>query len=166
MSKQNRTSPMGHRECRDRERVWNGHCVDKNLNDEWLIQLNNLSCFNLISICEGHPANDNRRVNASPHIILRIKDFLLPSESGQKELLIEKVRMAFIHSFTLTDINYTVEWKQSLHGRDPSWRQDFTIRMSARNPYNGVLIKGEWFDLMVEEINTFDKTVRQQLNVT
>lgn len=42
------------REPRQDQKSWNRHTVDKNLNEDWLIALNRLSIFNLISICEGH----------------------------------------------------------------------------------------------------------------
>jgi hypothetical protein len=69
------------RPCRDYEREWNGYCVDKNLQDEWLICLNHLEAFNLISICEGHCGHQAEASRVAPHIKLRLKEHLLADVS-------------------------------------------------------------------------------------
>jgi len=66
-----RVSP---RKCGPLEREWRGRCVDKNLDDEWLEQLNALRFFDLISICEGHFSGDDRSSGTPPHIKLRLKE--------------------------------------------------------------------------------------------
>lgn len=61
-------------QCKSWERPWRTYCVDRSLEDEWLERLNDLSSFDLISICEGHTesgANERRRL---PHFNLRLKD--------------------------------------------------------------------------------------------
>jgi hypothetical protein len=66
------------RQCRKYEREWNGYCVDRNLEDEWLIRLNDLEALGLISICEGHSGRQAEPARAAPHIKLRLKEHLLP----------------------------------------------------------------------------------------
>ena len=44
-------------------RKWHDYDVDFNLKDEWLIALNNVPGFDLISICEGHEGEDNAHFN-------------------------------------------------------------------------------------------------------
>lgn len=55
------------------QRLWRGISVDKNLRNSWLVALNSLQMFELISICEGH-WNSNMRMMDSPHVNLRWKD--------------------------------------------------------------------------------------------
>ena len=66
------------RQCRDYEREWNGYCVDRNLEDDWLIRLNDLEAFSLISICEGHFGRQTEPARVTPHIKLRLREHLLP----------------------------------------------------------------------------------------
>ncbi len=71
------------RKCKDHEREWNGFCVDKNLEDDWLARLNALTVFNLISVCEGHCSRSIAPSRVQPHIKLRLKDRLLPGVAAQ-----------------------------------------------------------------------------------
>ena len=66
------------RQCREYEREWNGFCVDKNIEDDWLIRLNDIEALSLISICEGHSGRQTEPAKAAPHIKLRLKEHLLP----------------------------------------------------------------------------------------
>lgn len=66
------------RPCGSHERVWRGRCVDKNLLDGWLDALNSLSCYSMISICEGHSERMRTPNGGRPHINLRLKEHLLP----------------------------------------------------------------------------------------
>jgi hypothetical protein len=66
------------RQRREYEREWNSYCVDKNLEDEWLIRLNDLEAFRLISICMGHSGCQTELAKAAPHIKPKPKERLLP----------------------------------------------------------------------------------------
>ena len=65
-----------HRNCRPHERKWQRWCVDRGLKDEWLVKLNALQAFRLVSICEGHARDQRGSGNACPHINLRMESDL------------------------------------------------------------------------------------------
>jgi hypothetical protein len=64
------------RPCREYEREWQGRYVDRNLSDDWLVALNALDVFRLISICEGHLDGPGGRASA-PHVNLRLRPKLV-----------------------------------------------------------------------------------------
>ena len=65
------------RPCEKYQRPWGGHCVDINLEDNWLERLNKLKVFDLINICEGHPKRVSSTATRYAHIYLRLKDTYL-----------------------------------------------------------------------------------------
>ena len=52
--------------------------MDRHLEDDWLVRLNALGAFDLISICEGHCGRPAEPSSIPPHIKLRLKEQLLP----------------------------------------------------------------------------------------
>lgn len=71
--------PRAHRDIECHERLWGENAVDRNLNDAWLQRLNNLTCFDLISICEGHFNRPRNSSSPFPHLNLRLKPRLVPA---------------------------------------------------------------------------------------
>ena len=65
------------RACRDHGREWKGFCVDNGLEDGWLVSLNDLAAFDLISICEGHCDRCTDSPMTPLHVKLRLKERLL-----------------------------------------------------------------------------------------
>jgi hypothetical protein len=123
------------RKCKAHEREWNGFCVDKNLEDDWLERLNALAALNLISMCEGHDS-DRRSSHGRPHIKLRLKDHLLNGIAAQwdehKIGIINKVNelfragdtyvtleLKFKLRTTTSRLNYEESLFLGIHSREP-----------------------------------------------
>ena len=61
------------KDCQTHEKRWLDYCVDKNLDEHWLEELNSLQAFNLVSICEGHFSQAKNPSKKFAHISLKLK---------------------------------------------------------------------------------------------
>jgi hypothetical protein len=157
MISQNRRSV---RQPRETEKRWNSHNVDKNLEEDWLISLNSLKAFNLISICEGH-VNTRSPGRNRPHFNLRIKERFIPLYINivDKDAYSIQNKMAEIFNTELSRIN--LEFKITLNpSRAMQYiRRDLTIRIesmitrySEKIEYSVI----EWFNNTIDETIKFD----------
>jgi hypothetical protein len=124
------------RKCAKYEREWNGFCVDRNVEDNWLLRLNSLKSFNLISICEGHC---NRREEPSkriPHIKLRLKDYLIPGVAAHwdqhKMAILGEVNGLFQNGDTY--VNMELKFKLRLGTGRLTYQEDLVVRIHSRRP--------------------------------
>lgn len=149
------------RRCRGHERNWKTYCVDRNLDDAWLESLNSLDAFNLISICEGHNADDPRRRRRA-HINLRLKDSLLPKDirgfDAQAEALQEPIRRLFNSILTNIDIELRVRWRPSYQSCQV--QPDLVIKIQALHdatPHDMNPETHDWFTSVIPRIQEFDR---------
>ena len=152
------------RTCRDHEREWNGFCVDRNLEDDWLVRLNDLKTFDLISICEGHCNHQTEPAQTPPHIKLRLKEHLLPGIARrwdeQKMAVVSEVSRLFETGDTY--VNLELKFKlRSGRGR-LIYQQDLIVRIHHRQ----VRISAEmddkthdWFRQTVGRIEELDNLI-------
>lgn len=145
------------RECRDHERLWQGRCVDKNLQDDWLERLNRLSCFKLISICEGHA---ERR--SSAHLNLRLKPEFLSQIGAVWEEIVAAAQSVSRAGTIDCETGFEIErrWRDRTERR----REDLVVRVQCRAPQNGWNAKTEvWFGSAVAFLEQSDHFVSHEL---
>ena len=149
------------RECRDSEREWNGFCVDKNLRDEWLVPLNGLNAFNLISICEGHCHRRSEPRMRPPHIKLRLKERLLHGVTGRWDehktaVLGEVNRLSQVGD---TYVNLELRCKLRSGAARLSYQEDLIVRIHGREARVSEEMDPEthaWFQRTVELVPELD----------
>ena len=151
-----------YRKCRPNERLWQDHCVDRNLEDTWLEQLNSLSAFKLISICEGHVSDEW----AQAHINLRVKSQLQPIIWNLWQELQPELHR-FVHSFHLghtsvdAGLRYTIR-----NSKTYANTANFDIRIIsvAKKRENGQMddITRSWFEHNIDKIKWFDAVIYQK----
>jgi hypothetical protein len=149
------------RACKDSEREWNGFCVDRNLRDEWLVSLNSLSAFNLISICEGHCEQHSEPHMRPPHVKLRLKDHLLPGVAGRWDehkmpLLGEVNRLSQAGD---TYVNLEMKCRLRSGAARLSYQEDLILRIHSRDGRVSEEMAPEtaaWFQRTVELVKKLD----------
>ena len=149
--------------CKDYERLWEGHCVDKELKDEWLVALNELTHFRLNSICVGH---EKRRgiAETNPAICIEMRmDHRFPkrfnSQSGVQPYL-DKVHNHLIELFPsdVFDTNYQINFEITSNSKIVILDR-FLIRVNSVKSFRNPLEEGkreEWFDSAVNKIKEID----------
>ena len=151
------------RKCSEREREWNGFCVDKNLEDDWLMRLNNLHAFTLISICEGHcdQAELSRRC---PHIKLRLKEHLLPNVARlwdeHKMTVLTEVNRLFQTGATF--VNLELQFKLRSGTGRLTYDENMVIRVHGRRARTAEDIDAptcEWFRQSVGQVEEIDSLI-------
>jgi hypothetical protein len=147
------------RPCRDYERAWRNHCVDRNLEDSWLEALNALEAFDLISICEGHISERSR---LRPHINLRLKSALVPVAAEAWDSLSANLAGSLSSIFDAESTSVTVEIKLGicLERGGITARRDLTTRIEARRSRSTPSLDAEtsdWFRRTVRSIEKFDR---------
>lgn len=159
-------APRRNRQCREYERFWRGHCVDRNLDDGWLEALNALDAFNLISICEGHVTERPNSPRARPHINLRLKPSLLPRAVQHWHVVSPVLKGSLAELFVAQGTSATVELKLQVRN-SPTVRDDLTARFEARRTRVSAAMDTEtadWFRCVVESIKCLDRLLLSQLN--
>jgi hypothetical protein len=150
--------------CRDYERAWRDLCVDRNLQDDWLEQLNSLRTLNLVGICEGHPDRPPGAPGRFPQINLRLKESVLPGIAGHWEDLRSAMLNEASKLFLLGDTDVRIELKFWLRaGRGKLiYQEDLTMRLrsyEARDTAEMDAETSEWFKRAVRRIAKIDETV-------
>jgi hypothetical protein len=142
---------------RSHERVWRNRCVDRNLKDYWLISLNELQSFDLISICEGH---SNRR-RTYPHINLRLKEEYFPIVSQEwyrsRQIMSRSIDNILSSEKTAVEIKLEIIFRKR-NGRY-NIMQNFIVKMQCLHTNEQKSINSKiisWFDLIISEIQEFD----------
>lgn len=157
-----RKSPR--RKCRDHEREWNGFCVDKSLEDDWLARLNDLTAFNLISICEGHYNRPAEPSKTRPHVKLKLKDRLLPGVaahwSEHKVALVHKVNELFQAGDTY--VNLELKFKLRTATSRLNYEESLVVRIHSREARTSEEMDtqtGDWFQRNVSRVEALDDFV-------
>jgi hypothetical protein len=149
------------RKCRNHEREWRGFCVDRNLEDEWLVRLNDLASFDLISICEGHCGRQAEPSRTPPHIKLRLKERHLPDIASRwddhKMAILGKVNELFQVGDTY--VNLELKFKLRSGTGRLSYQEEMIMRVHGRQARvveeMGPVIR-TWFQQSVERIEAVD----------
>jgi hypothetical protein len=152
------------RKCKAHEREWNGLCVDRNLDDEWLVRLNQLRAFDLISICEGHCRRPAEPSTTCPHIKLRLKDELLAGSGGIWDEHKMQVVSALGRLFSSADTHVSFELRfKARSGRGRlMYREELTAKVHSRRPRQSAEMEAsacEWFDRNLGLVEDLDRLV-------
>jgi hypothetical protein len=149
------------RKCREHEREWNGFCVDKNLEDDWLVRLNNLETFSLISICEGHCSRQAEHSRVSPHIKLRLKENLIPGVATRwdtnKMAVVGQVNRLFDTGDTF--VNLELKFKLRSGAGRMTYQEEMIVRIHSRRARIAEEIDEQtrdWFQRCVSSIENLD----------
>lgn len=149
--------------CRDYERMWRDFCVDRNLEDEWLEQLNSLKTLNLVGICEGHPRPPGTP-GRFPQMNLRLKESFLPGIAAHWAELRSAMLNEASRLFQLGDTDVRIElkfWLRAGRGR-LIYQEDLTVRLRSYRAREAVDMDAEahgWFERAVDRIEKIDQTV-------
>jgi hypothetical protein len=152
------------RQCRDHEREWNGYCVDKNLEDDWLIRLNDLAAFGLISICEGHSGRPAEPARTASHIKLRLKEHLLPGIARcwdeHKMSILSEVNSLFQSGDTYVGL----ELKFKLRSRTGrlNYEESLMVGIHGRQGRTSEEMDAEtrdWFQQSIERVEALDRLI-------
>lgn len=149
------------RKCRDYEREWNGFCVDRNLEDEWLERLNGLEAFSLISICEGHCDRETEPSGTSPHVKLRLRENRLPGIASRwdehKMAIVSEVNRLFQAGDTY--VNLELKFKLRSQAGRLNYQEDLIVRVHSRQARFSEEMGAEthdWFQRSVSRIEELD----------
>lgn len=150
------------RNCRSHERLWNDRCIDKNLKDDWLTELNKLKSFNLVSICEGISERRGELIYERPHVNLKIRpEYFYVVSKGFDERIINIETLQNIFSLINTELDF--ELKRSFkRGRDFNYREDIVLRIAFKKQRISERIDEEtinWFEKIIPQIGSFDKFI-------
>lgn len=156
------------RNCREHQRLWRNHCVDKNLKDDWIESLNSLRAFNLISICEGHLNGRSNPHGGLPHINLRLKPDLVTILANDWQTHKEKIQEGInnITSYPLTSASIELRHRYFKGIGQPNYREDVVIRLEAfreRSSNNQEITRDEWFEGSIEGLAEFDRFIENLL---
>lgn len=137
-------------------RDWGAFSVDKNLQDDWLIRLNTLQCFELMGICEGHFSCDDDVAN----IVLQAKNMYrekLINGAEQVGKLLKKYRD--------TSSRYSAKAIFDLPSKHPQQTSTgwlFTISLTClheRISFEMDSQTEEWFVRAVQDIESIDTEI-------
>ena len=149
------------RKCRDYEREWNGFCVDRNLEDDWLERLNDLEVFSLISICEGHCDRQTEPSRTPPHVKLRLRENLLPNIASRwdehKMAIVSEVNRLFQTGDTY--VNLELKFKLRSGTGRLNYQEDLIVRVHSRQARISEEIEADthdWFQRSVSRIEELD----------
>jgi len=148
------------RGCRDHEREWRGYCVDKNLEDDWLLRLNDLATFDLISICEGH-CDRSDPPRTPPHIKLKINEDSLPRIATRWDEHKMAVLNAVSRHFQVGDTYVNLELKFKLRSTTGrlNYEENLIMRIHGRRARESEEMDAGtrlWFQQNVERIEELD----------
>lgn len=147
--------------CRGHERRWRNRCVDKGLKDEWLERLNELTLFDLISVCEGHATEPEGHPRRLPHINLRLREAYIGQVVEKWNMFKAAVGSALGECFDAGRVRGHFEirsgYASDRKGSEPV--EVALLRISARfdmEPSSGSP-KNEWFEKSIAAAECFDK---------
>lgn len=149
------------RTCKNYERLWNGRCVDKNLHDAWLEELNGLKMLELISICEGHSEIPANKPRAYAHISLRVNTEatrrLTRQWSHLKQEIMQAVDSIFSTEKFRIKFTYNVSIRKGFLPLRSSTR--VVLRIQSKEPrlineLNSEAFK--WFEKVISQAKNFD----------
>ena len=145
------------REPKPHERVWGDRCVDRNLKDEWLISLNKLQAFDLVSTCEGHVSSRH----PCPHLNLRLKEEYFPIVSHEWHRSGRTMSRIIDSIFSAEASHVEIELKDVFRKRNGryTYRQHFGVRIQCLHTRESESIENRimaWFELIISEIQKLD----------
>ncbi len=148
--------------CLDHERVWNGIRVDIGLEDEWLVALNSLDSFYLISICVGHETNLHTTTNQCPDIAIRYdrrKEYVSSSEEITAMISdMQKLsREVFPKHYFALNMSMGIKVLTAKNGFCEENKISLHIDVSNQFKTGLSSKKQEWFEMAVQKITEFDK---------
>ncbi len=151
------------RPCRDHERRWRDHCVDINLEDAWLERLNQLRCFHLISICEGHPGRSR------PHVNLKLKQEhhpLIANVFDETRTAVGSIIEADSEHYAMS-VEIDRRWRVRTPLRRTPPRDDLVLRASrCSQPAAWNEATQSWFDRCVQGVEFVDWFVSAELDIS
>jgi len=152
------------KECQAHEKRWRDFCVDKNLEEIWLEDLNNLKTLNLISICEGHYGQKSHATSKFTHINLKLKEVLLPGFLKEWETLRPGVLNEVHNLFQKGDTYFNFELRFKIRtGRGRLvYQEELVIKMRRYQPRVAKEMDAEchqWFDQSVASIKALDDII-------
>ncbi len=153
------------RDCQTHEKRWRNYCVDKNLDEHWLEELNSLKAFNLVSICEGHYSQSKNPSKRFAHITLKLKVSLLPGFVKDWETLRSEVLNEVHNLFEKNDTYFNLELRFKLRaGRGRLvYQEELTLKMrnfGARISEEMDANSYHWFEQSVGAIKTLDQIIK------
>lgn len=155
------------RQCREYERPWQDRFVDRNLADDWLVALNTLDVFRLISICEGHSEGGGRRASG-PHINLRLRPELVRAAYAGWDGLSVGLAAEFGRLFRPEDGTAEVELRLPIRlGRDGVHTQpDLVVRLQSLRRRASPELEpwaADWLAAAVGQCRALDEFVGRRL---
>jgi len=161
----NNRNPMM-KKCQAHEKRWRDFCIDKNLEERWLEELNDLNSFNLISICEGHLAPNKNTLSKYSHINLKLKESLLPGFLKDWETLRPDILNEIHNLFQKGDTYFNLELRFKLRaGRGRLvYQEELTLKMRRFKLRTAEAMDPEiyqWFDQSVASIKALDQIVQE-----
>jgi hypothetical protein len=151
-------------ECKDHQRRWGDFCVDRNLEDSWLVRLNALECFSLMGICEGHADRSRGSLGRYSHLNLRLKERLLPGLAQNWE----ELRVAVLNEVNKlfgagdTYINLELRFRLRAGMAKLVYQEELTVRMRGSRGRTAVEMDEatqQWFEDSVGRIEKLDGVV-------
>ncbi|HQR09306.1 MAG TPA: hypothetical protein PLN21_20960 [Gemmatales bacterium] len=144
--------------------------MDRNLSDDWLIALNSLRVFRLISICEGHVEVSGRRPS-SPHINLRLRPELVRKALTVWDKLSISLHDEFGRAFQPGNTIAEAELRLRVQfGRnEASSRPDMVIKLRATRVRASSDIEKEvadWFTQSIKHCQALDRLVSTYVSTT
>ena len=152
------------RPCEKYQRPWGGHCVDINLEDNWLERLNKLKVFDLINICEGHPKRVSSTATRHAHIYLRLKDTylrdLIKDWETIRPSLLKEVHCLFQDGST--HLNFDLTFKVRAGRGRFVYQEGLRLKIRANKASNGTNLDPTiqaWFEEVVASTETLDQVL-------
>lgn len=140
------------------QRTWRDYQVDKNLADEWLESLNRLSCFELVSVCEGHcQCNDKY-----PKLVLFGSRLVLNS---LKQSIVDRVPIQnFLNSCIGSNTCYSLTYTTGISSDLEDVHHNGSIKLSIRRMQPRISEELDasttiWFEQAVHVVEMFDELV-------
>ena len=142
------------------QRIWQGRRVDKDLKDEWLEGLNNLSCMDLVSICWGHSQQQGRS-RSQPRINLRLKPEFASFFHTARE--VGWIRDTFTSRIPHPTASLETESRVMVRNNgDP--RHAVVVRL-AMPDQDEITQKNEWFEKILAGVRAADADLATILNM-
>lgn len=159
------------RPCDKYQRPWHGHCVDINLDDNWLERLNNLRVFDLINICEGHPKRVSSTATRHAHIYLKLKETYLRELVKGWEIirpfLLKEVHCLFQDGSTHLNFNLTFKVRTG-RGRFV-YQEGLRLKIRANKASDSLDLDPAiqaWFEDAVSCTETLDRVLYEALTAS
>ncbi len=156
------------RPCRDYERPWKDKCVDKNLKDEWLEDLNALLVFDLVSVCEGHPQS---MYTCQPHLNLQLRPAAVEPVFASRTNVLELVGTQINKLFSESDTDAEMELKSRICIRpfDTTSTREVTANIGWLGDRRSEAASTDvvaWFEKIVPRVQQFDQVLHEFINAS